>query len=70
MENYFLISGYYKDDNSEFIDYLVKENDDMDEETDDDVFFYGLSEHDINEAILIGEETVEAFVITSYTVVQ
>lgn len=70
MENYFLISGYFKDDNTEFIDYLVKENDSVNEETDDNVFFYGLSEKDINKAIAVGKDTIEDFVITSYVVVQ
>jgi hypothetical protein len=67
----FSISGYYKDDKSEFSDYLVYEYDnqpldDNGNETDDDIFYYGLSEHEITQAISEGENTSLEFVITSY----
>jgi hypothetical protein len=65
MSKYFLISGYYIDDKTDFTDYLVKEFEDIDE-NDDDVFYYGLSELDIQKAIEHGENTREDFVITSY----
>jgi len=64
--NYFLISGYWKDDKSEFENLIVKEFDEIDEATDDMVFYYGLSEKDIQEAIKLKEETAHDFVITSY----
>lgn len=74
----FYISGYWKDDKTEFEDYIVSEFDGFsgDEETgidgegltEDDYFFYGLSERDIQEAIKSGEDTCQDFVITSYTV--
>lgn len=66
MSKYFSIDGYWKDDNSEFNDYIVKEFDDVDDETDDSIFFYGLSETAIKEAITMGEESMLEFVITSY----
>ena len=65
MAMYFSIDGYFKDDKSEFSGYIVKDMDDAGED-DDDVFFYGLSENDIKEAIEFGEDTVHDFVITSY----
>jgi hypothetical protein len=65
MANYFLINGYFKDDKSEFSGYIVKDMDDAGED-DDNVFFYGLSENDIKDAIEHGEDTVHDFVITSY----
>jgi hypothetical protein len=64
----FLISGYWKDDKSEFSDYLVNEYDDDLGNTHDDVdiFYYGLSESEIIDAIKQGEETALEFVITEY----
>ena len=64
--NYFSINGYWKDDKSEFENLIVKEFDEIDEETDELVFYYGLSEKDIQEAIELKEETAHDFVITSY----
>lgn len=68
QSKYFTINGYFKDDpDSPFDCYLVKEFDDMDEGAgDDDVFFYGMSEEVIKDAIKLGTETVHDFVITSY----
>ena len=66
MSKYFSINGYYKDDKSEFNGYIVKEYDDVDEELDDLIFFYGLSEEDIKQAIEDGGEDILEFVITSY----
>lgn len=65
---YFLISGYWKDDGHAFEDYLVTNYDDEEEnkQIDDDVFYYGMEESDIQEAIKEGENTIEVFVITSY----
>lgn len=68
--NYFSINGYWKDDKSRFEGYIVREFDDSPNEddifTDDDIFFYGLSEKDIKEAIEQGESYGENFIITSY----
>jgi len=72
---YFFIDGYWKDDKSEFSGYIVREFDDSigDDETDegltdDDIFFYGLSEQDIKRAISEGDEAGGDFVITSYEI--
>jgi hypothetical protein len=68
MSKFFKIDGYYKDDKSEFSGLIVKEFDDAeeDENRDNQIFFYGLSETDIQQAIADkGDDTLE-FVITSY----
>lgn len=64
----FYISGYWKDNREQFENYIVSESDTFSREDfeDDDVFFYGLSEAEIKEAIELGEDTVHDFVITSY----
>ena len=67
MRKFFYISGYWKDDKSEFDDFLVTDFDDTIEEIDDQIFFYGLSENEIKEAVELGEETALEFVITSYS---
>jgi hypothetical protein len=67
MSKYFSIDGYYKDDKSEFYGYIVREFDDVDEELDDHIFFYGLSEDEIKQAIDDGgENNICDFVITAY----
>mgnify|MGYP001101960302 FL=1 len=71
---YCKISGYWKDDKSEFEDYIVRAYDDEpsedDEFTDDDIFYYGLSESEIQSAIKDGENTGLDFVITSYEAIE
>jgi len=65
----FVISGFFKDDKSEFSDYLVYEYDSAPEDEDineDAIFFYGLSEEQIKEAIKYPENSTLDFVITSY----
>ncbi len=65
----FEIDGYFKDDNSEFNGYLVAEYDDTpDGFDDDDIFFYGLSEALIKEAIALKKDTTHDFVITAYRI--
>ena len=69
MSKYFSIDGYWKDDKSEFSGLIVKEFDDTeeDEQKDDRIFFYGLSESAIQQAIADGADgTALEFVITSY----
>ena len=66
MSKYFSIDGYWLDDKSEFNGLIVKEYDDMNEEEDDDVFFFGMGESDLKNAIEDAEETVLDFVVTSY----
>jgi hypothetical protein len=63
--HFFSIDGHYKDDNSEFSGYIVKEFDDTEPEFDDDIFYYGLSENNIIEAINNPENILD-FVIISY----
>lgn len=60
------ISGYWKDDQDEFEDYLVCDNEYNNDAIDEKIFFYGLSKEDIEQMIEDGEETGEDFVITSY----
>lgn len=66
MSKYFEINGHWKDDKSEISGYIVKEYDDVDEETDDLIFFYGLGENDLQDAVNKGEDTIHEFVITSF----
>ena len=60
----FLISGYWKDDKTEFQDYLVTDYDGVQE--DDDYFHFGINEEEIKEAIELKEETGLEFVIITY----
>lgn len=63
----FEIDGYWSDDHTEFEKYLVNEFDDCPEGmNDDEIFFYGLSEDNIKEAIKSKDEINNNFVITSY----
>lgn len=68
MSKYFSIDGYWKDDQTEFNDYIIKEYDDSEEteERDDMIFYYGMSEADIQDAIANPDENNLEFVITSY----
>lgn len=62
----FSISGYWKDDKTPFNGYKVAELDSLpDGYSDDDIFYFGLSEDDIKESI-DNTETVNDFVITDY----
>jgi hypothetical protein len=69
MAKYYLIDGYFKDDKSEFNGFIVKDYDDA-TDGDDDVFYYGLSEENLKEAIIAGEDTSFDFVITNYVFYQ
>ena len=68
MSKYFSIDGYWKDDHTEFNGNVVKEYDDTeeDEDRDNSIFYYGLSEDEIIDAIANPDENVLEFVITSY----
>jgi hypothetical protein len=68
MSKYFSIDGYYKDDKSEFSGYIVKEFDDTeeDENKDNQIFYYGMCESEIQQAIADGGHDMLDFVITSY----
>ena len=65
MANYFFINGFFKDDKEKFSGYIVKDTHDIDD-NDDDIFYYGLSEKDIIDAIESGWKGEFDFVITSY----
>lgn len=69
MSKYFEISGYWKDTLENFEGYVVKEYDDSDE-NDDLIFYYGLGEEEIKQAILEVWETDLEFVITDYVEVE
>lgn len=64
----FAVDGYFKDDpESFFFDFLICSYDDTPEGYSDVViFFYGLSEEEIKEAIQLKENTVHDFVLTDY----
>lgn len=66
MSKYFSIDGYWLDTKETFSGFIVKEYDDINGEEDDDVFFYGMGEKDLNEAIKNSEDTALDFVITSF----
>jgi hypothetical protein len=67
MSKKYFISGYWKDDpNDKFENYIVKENHDVKEEDDESIFFYGMTEEIIKDAIKKGLNTTNDFVITSY----
>jgi hypothetical protein len=59
----FIINGYWKDDQTEFNDYLV--TDSQDEMDDDNIFYYGLTEDEIKSILNVENNNLE-FVITSY----
>ncbi len=58
MRTYWIINGYWKDDKTEFTDYVVTNYD-----GDENVFYYGLSENDLINSIDC--DWLE-FVVTSY----
>lgn len=62
MKKYFKITGYWKDTLENFSDYIVSEED----YDDEDVFFYGLSEDEIQQAIKEPWDTDFEFIITEY----
>ncbi len=67
MSKYFIIDGYWKDDLLEFRDFIVREYDDVvDEEQDNEIFYYGLSEAEILESINNPDESGLEFVVTNY----
>jgi len=63
----FSVDGYFIDDHSEFEGYLLSAFDDA-LDNDDEIFYYGLSEQDIKDAIESGEPIDNDFVITGYSI--
>ena len=69
MRDYFTITGYWKDTNENFEDYVVTNYDDIEENgvyQEDDIFMFGVSEDDLLEAVDLKWNTVNDFVITEY----
>lgn len=68
MSKYFSINGYFKDDKSEFNGFIVKEYDDSeeDENREDQIFYYGLSENDLKHSVDTGGNDALDFVVTSF----
>lgn len=60
----FIVNGYWKDDKAEFSDYLISSFDDVqDNEEDNNIFYYGLSETDLKNSC---QKDAQEFIITSY----
>lgn len=66
VSKYFAVAGFWKDNGEPFSGLIVKEFDDIIEGEDDSIFYYGLSEDAIKEAIKQGKDTIFDFVITHY----
>jgi hypothetical protein len=68
MSKYFSINGYWKDDKSEFEGFIVKEYDDAeeDEDLDNEIFYYGLSENDLKHSVDTGGNDSLDIVVTSF----
>ena len=65
--NLFTIDGYWKDDLTPINGYIVSSMDSVfDEDIDDYIFYYGLDEHELKQAVIDGENTALEFVIESY----
>jgi len=66
MANYYLAQCYWRDNLSEF-EGIFKDTDDVIEEEDDNVFFYGMSKEAMDKDIADkGEDSMLDFVIVSY----
>ena len=63
------IDGYWKDDETAFTSYLVKLNEDCDED-DDKVFYYFASLEVLEDAVQKGAATANDFVITSFKLIE
>ena len=65
----FRIKGYWVDDKRSIDGYLIAEYNDIPKNySDDEIFFYGLSEQDIKEAIKTGDPVENEWVITGYEI--
>ena len=65
---YYTIKGYWKDDKLDtFEGYLVTtHSDEVDQELDDEIFFYFSNLGELQEAVKMGEKTCHDFVVTDY----
>jgi hypothetical protein len=66
MRKYWNVSGYFKDDKTEFSDYIVTNFNDATYD-DEDIFFYGITEDDMR---LSHEDDALDFVITSFKLIE
>jgi len=67
----FSVNGFWKDDKEKFSDYLICDCDGVPTGYNDGrIFFHGMSEAEIKEAIELKWDTVHDFVITSYAIVE
>lgn len=67
----FSIDGYFKDDKSEFSGFLISEFSNTPKGySDEDIFFYGLGESELRDAVEQGEDTTHEFVVTSFEKVE
>jgi hypothetical protein len=67
---YFSINGYWKDDQKEFKDYIATNREEHNSKMripEEGIFYYGLTENRIKNAIDQGYDHPLEFVITSYT---
>jgi hypothetical protein len=67
--NLFRISGHFADSGKEFSDYVVYEYGEEPDDCDEEIFWYGLSEQDIKDAIDSKQPIHNGFFITSYSVI-
>ena len=66
----FKIDGIWKDDGTNFYDALVYEFDDCPAWLDEDsIFYFGLSETNLEELLIEGEHSNMDFILTKYSVV-
>ncbi len=63
---FFIISGFWKDTNENFENRIVKELEEHAEDDDENIFYYDLSEGEIQHQIQLGWSGTLDFVITSY----
>lgn len=66
MSEYFTITGYWKNDKSRLENYRVTSSNDINYHEDDGIFYYGVTECDLKQAIQDGDKTDLEFVIISY----
>lgn len=65
----FKVKGFWKNDKSEFEDYLISECEGVPKGyADDQIFFHGLSEKQIKDAIKQGVNSEFEFVMTEYEI--
>lgn len=71
MKQLYYITGYYKDSPQDILENLLVSSYDSADNTyeEDNVFLYGYSEAELIEAISLGDDIHQDFVITKYQLV-